>query len=584
MLIARPHLTEQAVKAGIDLLVVDEAQRLRRPPGHPGEPAWRAIAPIAALGRHVLLLSATPLEDDAHGFFRLLQLLRPQEFPEDMSFETRLAERHAAARLHELHAPRRHWRLAAARRHSDRSRSTPRAPSCEARSRPRCGSAPAANAVVARDKIDRVRRALASGAALGAVLGPDDPLRPQVAADGLGRRPHRVAGGAGAARGEPRRRRRWSSSRIARPWRCCAPRSATGRSWPPACFTRSCRRRAATPRSRASARSTVPACSSPPSAAARAATSSSAAAWCCSTCRGSRRWSNSALAVSIALAGAFRWRSSTSGRPAALAATSCGCSKSWGCSASRWPDSRRSWRTSKARSRRSRSIRMRRCPTSGFAALVAEAHTARTRIREAAYQQLHRDPYRAEMGPGILARVPEGARRAQPGGRWSPPPSAWASPSPIRADTASSRSSSAADRWSTACRVCRRDRVTSARSIARKPSRTKAIDFFASGHPLVEGIFAHYEESPLGRAVRFEITIGSRDRRRAGRHLQGRPGVRGRGARRHRPRPAGLGRSRLPATHSRPSRDRQGRRTRRAGAAWCADWAHTSTRPAVCTP
>ena len=34
MLMARPHLTEQAVKAGIDLLVVDEAQRLRRPPGH----------------------------------------------------------------------------------------------------------------------------------------------------------------------------------------------------------------------------------------------------------------------------------------------------------------------------------------------------------------------------------------------------------------------------------------------------------------------------------------------------------------------------------------------------------------------
>ena len=35
------------------------------------------MAPIAALGKHVLLLSATPLEDDAHGFFRLLQLLRP---------------------------------------------------------------------------------------------------------------------------------------------------------------------------------------------------------------------------------------------------------------------------------------------------------------------------------------------------------------------------------------------------------------------------------------------------------------------------------------------------------------------------
>ena len=60
------------------------------PPGHPGEPEYRAVAPIAALGRHVLLLSATPLEDDAHGFFRLLQLLRPEEFPEGMDVAARL--------------------------------------------------------------------------------------------------------------------------------------------------------------------------------------------------------------------------------------------------------------------------------------------------------------------------------------------------------------------------------------------------------------------------------------------------------------------------------------------------------------
>ena len=90
----RRRLTEQAVEAGIDLLVVDEAHHLRRPPG-----ASRATRPTGpsppspALGRHVLLLTATPLEDDAHGFFRLLQLLRPEEFPEDESFDERLARR-----------------------------------------------------------------------------------------------------------------------------------------------------------------------------------------------------------------------------------------------------------------------------------------------------------------------------------------------------------------------------------------------------------------------------------------------------------------------------------------------------------
>jgi len=173
-LIHRPELTPQAVSAGIDLLVVDEAQRIRRPRGHPGDAGWRAIEPIAALGRHLLLLSATPLEDDAHGFFRLLQLLRPEEFPEDVSFEDRLA------------------------------RGTP-LPPCTSSTRradigglpprvgipidlPAAGPAVVVPAVVGADlqvgpdlsvvsrrrTIDRVRRALASGAALAAVLGPDE--------------------------------------------------------------------------------------------------------------------------------------------------------------------------------------------------------------------------------------------------------------------------------------------------------------------------------------------------------------------------------------------------------------------------
>jgi ATP-dependent helicase HepA len=35
----------------------------------------------------------------------------------------------------------------------------------------------------------------------------------------------------------------------------------------------------------------------------------------------------------------------------------------------------------------------------------------------------------------------------------------------------------------------------------------ETIDFFASGHPLVEGILAHFEESAIGRIARFEIEI-----------------------------------------------------------------------------
>ena len=90
LLVEEPRLTDQARAAGIDVLIVDEAHHLRRPPGHPGNPLYRAIEPIAATDRNLLLLSAVPLEDDAHGFFRLLQLLRPEAFDDWDTFQADL--------------------------------------------------------------------------------------------------------------------------------------------------------------------------------------------------------------------------------------------------------------------------------------------------------------------------------------------------------------------------------------------------------------------------------------------------------------------------------------------------------------
>jgi len=90
-LVANPRLSEQAVAASVDLLVVDEAHHLRRPRGHPGNPPWRAVAPMAARNKHVLLLTATPLEEDAHGFLRLVQLLHPDAFPGDFDADEHLA-------------------------------------------------------------------------------------------------------------------------------------------------------------------------------------------------------------------------------------------------------------------------------------------------------------------------------------------------------------------------------------------------------------------------------------------------------------------------------------------------------------
>jgi ATP-dependent helicase HepA len=85
-LVADPALARQARAAAPDLLVVDEAHRLERRRGHPGSPAYRALSPLAAAARHVLLLSATPLEADVHGFFRLLELLRPEAYASEDDF------------------------------------------------------------------------------------------------------------------------------------------------------------------------------------------------------------------------------------------------------------------------------------------------------------------------------------------------------------------------------------------------------------------------------------------------------------------------------------------------------------------
>lgn len=170
-LAANRRLTVDAVSAGVDLLVVDEAHHLRRPPGHPGNAAYRAVAPIAELGRHVLLLSATPMEDDAHGFFRLLQLLRPDELPETETFEKRLSRREPLPPC------------TSATRRVDIGGLPPRIgvpidlggeewePIAKLEACVRAESAP--NAARAKKKSDRIVRALASTAALRGVVGRD---------------------------------------------------------------------------------------------------------------------------------------------------------------------------------------------------------------------------------------------------------------------------------------------------------------------------------------------------------------------------------------------------------------------------
>jgi ATP-dependent helicase HepA len=142
-----------------------------------------------------------------------------------------------------------------------------------------------------------------------------------------------------------------------------------------------------------------------------------------------------------------------------------------------------------------------------FDALIADAQAARSRIREAAYQQLHRDPYRADMAAGILARIPPdldalnehvvtrvcarlGFGVERPRGRRQ-----------------------YAIEFGNEALVDSLPGVPGGSAFVGTFDREAAVendllDFFASGHPLVEGIFAHLDENSLGRVTRFRMEGG----------------------------------------------------------------------------
>jgi ATP-dependent helicase HepA len=505
LLIERPQLTEQAVKAGIDLLVVDEAQRLRRPPGHPGEPGWRAVAPIAALGRHVLLLSATPLEEDAHGFFRLLQLLRPDEFPDDVSFEARLE---GGTPLPPCTSSTRRADIGGLPPRIGVAVPLPEGGGSDLRSTVEqiVRSRPAHHAVAQRQKIDRVRRALASGAALNAMVGADErPLRDQATAMDL--RDPRVE---------------WLLQQATR-WRDAKDKTLI--------FVEH--------------RETLEMLRTALSHRAQLAT-------------GVFHEGLSASRRDIEVA---RFRAADG--PSLLVSTESGGE------GRNFEFCRRiilfdlPWKPSLIEQRIGRLDRIgRRGPveivyfvpprgfgrdvtrvfeaiglfreplaglephlahvegaldaivvdpsasltTGQFEALVGDTKRAHSRIREAAYQQLHRDPYRPEMAPAILARVPAGLDALN-----QHVIVAACSRLGFTVEHTRGRRTYAIEFGNEAL-------IDSLPGVPggslyvgtfdrEEAVEDEALDFFASGHALVEGVFAHFDDSPVGRAARLELEL-----------------------------------------------------------------------------
>jgi ATP-dependent helicase HepA len=509
-LVERPELTGQAAAAGIDLLVVDEAQRLRRRRGHPGEREYRAIAPIAALGRHVLLLSATPLEDDAHGFFRLLQLLRPDEFPEPLDVEARLASG--------VPLPP----CTSSTRRVDIGGLPPRVPIAidlpseggihtlgagRAFQGPlvpagRAGSDP----VAARRAVDRVRRALASGAALKAVLGPDE-TELRLHADAMDRSDPRLD---------------WLVTQASR-WRQANEKTLV--------FV--------------AHRETLEMLREALSARAQLATGVF----------------HEALSAARRDTEVARFRAEDG--PSLLVSTEAGGEGRNFEFCHRLVLYDLPWKPAAVEQRIGRLDRIGRRmpvdvvyfrPASGIGAdvvrlferlglfrepiasveaqlahveraleeialdpgaevsdadidrLIAAAQAARTRVHEAAYQQLHREPYRAGLGPAILARVPAGLDALMEQVVVNA-----ASRLGFHVEQVRGGRAYAIDFGNEAL-VDSLPGVPGGTSFVGAFDREYAVadetfDFFASGHALVEGMLAHFEEDPKGRVARLDLRI-----------------------------------------------------------------------------
>ncbi len=487
-LVERTELAGQAVAAGIDLLVVDEAQRLRRRPGHPGEPEYRAVAPIAALGRHVLLLSATPLEDDVHGFFRLLQLLRPEEFPEGMDVAARFESG--------VPLPA----CTSSTRRVDIGGLPPRAPHPV--------DLPPALGVGSWELgvVDRIRRSLASGAALRAVLGPEESeLRQQAEA---------------MDRSDPRLE--WLLTQATR-WRRANEKTLVFAAH---------RETLEMLRDALSARAQLPS--------------------------GVFHEDLSAARRDTEVA---RFRAEDG--PSILVSTEAGGEGRNFEFCHRLVLYDLPWRPSTVEQRIGRLDRIGRRipveivyfrPASGIGAdvvrlferlglfrepiagvepqlahveraleeaaltpdaalsdahierLLAAAQAARTRIHEAAYQQLHRDPYRAELGPSILARIPGDLDALM-----ERVVTAGAAQLGFRIEQVRGRRAYAIEYGNEAL-IDSLPGVPGGSSFIGSFDREysvedESIDFFASGHVLVEGLLAHFEEDPKGRVARLEVQI-----------------------------------------------------------------------------
>jgi ATP-dependent helicase HepA len=141
-----------------------------------------------------------------------------------------------------------------------------------------------------------------------------------------------------------------------------------------------------------------------------------------------------------------------------------------------------------------------------FDAIVEGARAAQSRIREAAWREMHRDPYRPDMAASILARVPPDLDTLNEEVVATACERLFLHVEPHAGHVFSIELGNQA-------LVDSLPGVPGGTSFLGTFDREEAVaderlDFFAAGHPLVEGLLAHLEESPLGRVAVLGVSIG----------------------------------------------------------------------------
>jgi ATP-dependent helicase HepA len=141
-----------------------------------------------------------------------------------------------------------------------------------------------------------------------------------------------------------------------------------------------------------------------------------------------------------------------------------------------------------------------------FDAIVSGARAAQSRIREAAWREMHREPYRAEMAKTLLARVPpdlDGLNEDV----------VTAACERLLLHLEPHKGRVFGVELGNEALVDSLPGVPGGSSFLGSFDREEALDderldFFAAGHPLVEGVLAHLEESRLGRVALLRVAIG----------------------------------------------------------------------------